>query len=232
MRSIRSSSPTRHCCDSAERAGGISLVVWTLTIIVAIKYALLVLPATMTAGGVFALYVFCINTRASRHCSALVADAGRRVAAGRWHDHTAISVLSAVEGLGVAAPCSRAIVPLDSAVVDAVCHPGTDMAWRVFGPIYLWFAAIAVLGAVQIRCIHRSGGFNPGVRAQLLRQLSFYPTLLILGPWFWCDRRRTLYADWATLVRVRFGSAVRIGLSGPAAQLPGQGAYMLGGVPA
>jgi len=43
-----------------------------------------------------------------------------------------------------------------------------------------------VLGAVQIR-LHPQilAAFNPVYALSFLRQLSFYPTLLILGPWFW-----------------------------------------------
>ena len=69
------------------------------------------------------------------------------------------------------------------AMLFAIQARGTSGIGRVFGPILiLWFAAIAVLGAVQIR-LHPQilAAFNPVYALSFLRQLSFYPTLLILG---------------------------------------------------
>jgi KUP system potassium uptake protein len=222
--------------------GGISLVVWTLTIIVAIKYALLVLPAHNDGeGGVFALYGL-LHQHKGRVVTVLLWSLmlGAGLLLGDGMITPAISVLSAVEGLGVAAPMlSRAIVPLTVlllAMLFAIQARGTSGIGRVFGPILiLWFAAIAVLGAVQIR-LHPQilAAFNPVYALSFLRQLSFYPTLLILGALVLVvTGGEALYADLG-----HFGARpIRIswfGLVYPALLLNylGQGAYMLGGVPA
>ena len=137
--------------------GGISLVVWTLTIIVSIKYAMLVLRAENDGeGGVFALYGL-LHRHRQRGMQlilpALILGAG--LLFGDGVITPAISVLSAVEGLRVAAPeLGRYVVPLTLVlltVLFAVQARGTAGIGRVFGPIMLaWFALITVLGGRQV----------------------------------------------------------------------------------
>ena len=73
----------------ADVLGGVSLVIWTITIIVAIKYAILVLRAQNDGeGGVFALYGL-LHERKKRGTThfAVVADAGGGTAVRRRHHH-------------------------------------------------------------------------------------------------------------------------------------------------
>ena len=98
-----------------DALGAVSLVVWTLTLIVAIKYSLLVLRAQNDGeGGVFALYGL-LHDRRDRRVRmllwALMVGAGLLIGDGMITP--AISVLSAVEGLGVAAPdLASAVIPV------------------------------------------------------------------------------------------------------------------------
>ena len=97
-----------------EVLGGVSLVLWTITVIVAIKYAILVLRAQNDGeGGLFALYGL-LHEHKKRGTTpllwALMLGAGLFSATG---DYPAISVVSAVEGLQVATPAlSDVIIPI------------------------------------------------------------------------------------------------------------------------
>ncbi len=98
--------------------GGVSLVIWTITIIVAIKYAILVLRAQNDGeGGVFALYGLLHEQR--RRGTTLLLWAlmlGAGLLFGDGIITPSISVLSAVEGLDVATPTlGNAVIPIPSA---------------------------------------------------------------------------------------------------------------------
>ena len=143
---------------TAEHAlGAVSLAIWSLTLIVAVQYPLLVLRAQNDGeGGVFALFGLLPDgpDRRARMLSwALIAGAGLLIGDGMITP--AISVLSAVEGLGVAMPSfAAAVIPITLGLLIAlfaVQFQGASAVGSVFGPIVLvWFAAIAALGAVQI----------------------------------------------------------------------------------
>ncbi len=169
--------------------GGISLVIWTITVIVAIKYALLVLRAQNDGeGGVFALYglLHPYKRRGTRLLLwSLMLGAG--LLFGDGIITPAISVLSAVEGLEIATPAfAGAIVPITVALLTllfALQYKGTAGIGAVFGPILLvWFVVIAVLGAGQIQ-LHPEvlAAFNPLHGLRFLRQAGTFETLLVLG---------------------------------------------------
>jgi KUP system potassium uptake protein len=137
--------------------GVLSLVVWTITLIVAVKYALLVLRAENDGeGGVFALYglVHPYKRRGAKVVLwALMLGAGLLFGDGMLTP--AISVLAAMEGLEVAAPAMAGwVVPGTIALLTLVFAfqwRGTAGIGAVFGPITMvWFVVIAGLGAMQI----------------------------------------------------------------------------------
>ena len=175
---------------TAEDAlGAVSLVIWTLTVIVAIKYALLVLRAQNDGeGGVFALYGL-LHDRKDRRARlllwALMVGAGLLIGDGMITP--AISVLSAVEGVGVAAPgLSSAVVPITLGLLIAlfaVQFKGASGVGSVFGPIVLvWFAAIAALGAAAIvQAPEILAAFNPAYGFLYLARVDFVGALMLLG---------------------------------------------------
>lgn len=221
--------------------GGISLVVWTLTIIVAFKYALLVLRAHNDGeGGVFALYGL-LHQHKSRVINvilwSLVLGAGLLLGDGIITP--AISVLSAVEGLRVATasfdqmvtPCTAVLLT----VLFAVQARGTSGIGRVFGPILIgWFVTIAVLGVAQIHAHPQIlAAFNPLYGIAFLRHAGLHAALLILGALMLVvTGGEALYADLG-----HFGPRpIRtswFGLVYPALLLNylGQGAFLLGDAP-
>ena len=141
--------------------GLISMIVWSVTIIVTIKYVLLVLRADNDGeGGILALITL-IRRRAvagSNRTKFLLAGLGIFGASLFFGDSMitpAISVLSAVEGLKVVQPSlENLIVPITAVIIIvlfATQRLGTARVGRVFGPVMIaWFL---VIGAAGIRGI-------------------------------------------------------------------------------
>jgi KUP system potassium uptake protein len=221
--------------------GGISLVIWTITVIVAIKYAIFVLRAQNDGeGGVFALYglLHAYKRRGTRFLLwSLMLGAG--LLFGDGFITPAISVLSAVEGLEVATPAlADMVIPITVlllTVLFAVQFNGTSGIGRVFGPILLvWFVVIAGLGVVQIG--HHPEilvAFNPILGARFLWRAGSYEALLVLGALMLVvTGGEAMYADLghfgASPIRTSWFAAVY-----PALLLNylGQGAYLLSGAP-
>ncbi len=225
----------------ADVLGGVSLVIWTITIIVAIKYAILVLRAQNDGeGGVFALYGLLHEQR--RRGTTLLLWAlmlGAGLLFGDGIITPSISVLSAVEGLDVATPTlGNAVIPITIGLLTglfAIQFKGTAGIGIVFGPVLIvWFAAIAVLGVVQIQ--HHPdilAAFNPLYGLTYLHRAGFFDTLLILGALMLVvTGGEAMYADLghfgAQPIRASWFAVVF-----PALLLNylGQGAYVLSGAP-
>ncbi len=173
---------------AADVIGGVSLVIWTITVIVAIKYALLVLRAQNDGeGGVFALYGLLHDNK--KRATTLLLWAlmlGAGLLFGDGMITPAISVLSAVEGLQVATPgLASLIVPVTVGLLTAlflIQFKGASGIGVIFGPILaLWFVAIAVLGTRQI-VVHPDilAAFNPLYGLQFLHRAGLFDTLLDL----------------------------------------------------
>jgi len=140
--------------------GVLSLVFWTLTIVISLKYVLLILRADNNGeGGLIAMLA--LATQAVRGRPRLrrtlmtVGLFGTAVFYGDGVITPAISVLSAVEGLEVAAPALHEwVIPLTLIVLTglfAVQRYGTGGIGRLFGPITLvWFVALVALGLPHI----------------------------------------------------------------------------------
>jgi KUP system potassium uptake protein len=136
--------------------GGLSLVFWSLVIVVSAKYVLFIMRADNKGeGGIMALMA--LAQRSVRQLPRLVpvvAILGIFGAALFYGDGVitpAISVLSAVEGLEVAAPSlSHLVVPLTLLIIvalSALQRHGTARIGAVFGPVcVVWFVSIALLG--------------------------------------------------------------------------------------
>jgi len=146
--------------NAANLLGVVSLIVWGLIIIISLKYVTLILRADNHGeGGIMALMVLALSSvsKASRWYFP-VTVMGLFGAALFYGDSVitpAISVLSAIEGLEIAAPALRPyIVPLAVAILLGLYmlqSRGTAHIGRWFGPIMLvWFFVLAVMGLVNI----------------------------------------------------------------------------------
>ena len=140
--------------------GVLSLVFWSLTIVVTLKYLTFIMLADNRGeGGIFALLALVPGREkiSRRIYSAIVfaALAGAALLYGDGFITPAISVLSAVEGLEVAtSAASNLVVPITCVILFALFlfqRHGTHGIGRVFGPVMLvWFASIGLLGMIHI----------------------------------------------------------------------------------
>ena len=221
--------------------GTVSLVVWTITVVVLLKYLLLVIRADNDGeGGTFALYALCHKHR-KRGIGfllwLLMLAAG--LLFGEGTITPAISVLSAVEGLTAVAPVfSSWVVPLAIAILTVLFvlqRKGTKKVGAVFGPIIvLWFCAIAALGLAQVT--EERGilaALDPLRGLALLSRLGWTGSLHLLGGVVLViTGGEAIYADMGHFGRtpIRLGG---IALAYPALLLSylGQGAYLLRAVP-
>ena len=140
--------------------GIVSLIFWSLIIVISIKYAALIMRADNRGeGGILALLALVSPRRAKqsrrRAIMVMIGLVGATLLYGDGAITPAISVLSAIEGIKVYAPhLEHAVVPLTVAillVLFAIQHRGTAFIGRIFGPIMLiWFVAIGILGILGI----------------------------------------------------------------------------------
>jgi KUP system potassium uptake protein len=140
--------------------GVISLIFWSVTLVVSLKYVAFILRADNDGeGGVMALAALARQATQDRGRLVAVALLLGVVGASLFYGDSvitpAISVLSAVEGLKVASPdLSGAVLPIGIAilvVLFVVQRFGTHQVGRLFGPIMvIWFVVLAVLGVPEI----------------------------------------------------------------------------------
>jgi KUP system potassium uptake protein len=159
--------------------GVLSLVFWTLTVIVSIKYVVLILRADNHGeGGLIAMLALAsqaVKDRpALRRRLLFVGIFGTAIFFGDGVITPAISVLSAVEGLKVAAPGLHTyVVPITLVVLTGLFmfqRHGTERVGSLFGPVMaVWFVVIALLGLLHI-------GDNPAI----LKALSPHFALIFL----------------------------------------------------
>lgn len=143
----------------ARVLGALSLVFWTLTLIVSVKYVAIVMRADNEGeGGIMALAALAVAV-VRRHRSASIIMVFGVVGAALFYGDgmitPAISVLSAVEGLEVGAPMLASyVVPIALVLLVGlftIQRFGTHRVGAVFGPTMLvWFVILAVLGLVSL----------------------------------------------------------------------------------
>jgi KUP system potassium uptake protein len=148
--------------DGLERweiLGVLSLIFWSLILVVTVKYILLVLRADNRGeGGILALMALALRVARSDRSRRFVAVVGVIGAALFFGDGIitpAVSVLSAVEGLKIVSPAfDGAVIPISLAILVAlflVQYRGTHGLGRIFGPITaLWFVSLGILGLIEL----------------------------------------------------------------------------------
>ncbi|HUJ12393.1 MAG TPA: potassium transporter Kup [Thermoanaerobaculia bacterium] len=142
----------------ANVLGTLSLIIWSLVVIISIKYLALVMRADNRGeGGILALMSL-VGARGDRRRRFVLVSLGLFGAALLYGDGMitpAISVLSAIEGIEVATPVfTPYVVPITVIVLVAlfvVQRFGTARVGAAFGPVMgLWFVVIALLGIWHI----------------------------------------------------------------------------------
>jgi KUP system potassium uptake protein len=193
----------------ANVLGLLSLVFWSLTLVVVVKYLVFVLAADNNGeGGVLALMALVAprnddktRPRRSRVAMVYLGLFGAALLYGDGMITPAISVLSAVEGLEVATPhLAHFVVPLTCVilvVLFAVQRRGTGGIGAIFGPVMMvWFASLAVAGMPAI--IRRPEvlvAFSPLYAARFFAAHGLHG-FLVLGSVVLCvTGGEALYAD-------------------------------------
>jgi KUP system potassium uptake protein len=156
------------CLGLAHSKGGLddvlgicSLLFWTLVIVVCVKYVTFIMRVDHEGeGGILALLALAAPPRAfgatiKAGLLTLVVIVGGSMMMGDGVITPAISVISAVEGIGIVSSAFEPyVVPISLVVIVALFalqRGGTEKVGRVFGPVMvLWFLAIGVLGARAI----------------------------------------------------------------------------------
>lgn len=193
MKAIIGSTPI----NSDYVLGGLSCIVWTLTLQTTIKYVLLTLRADNNGeGGIFALYTLVRRTKKKWLLFPAIVGGSMLLADGIITPP--ISVASAVEGLRVFNKDINTI-PIVIGIIAflfLIQQFGSKLVGRFFGPIMLvWFSMLAVLGVAQLLD-------NPGVLKALSPHYAFnmlteHPSsLALLGAVFLCTTgAEALYSD-------------------------------------
>jgi KUP system potassium uptake protein len=140
--------------------GVISLIFWAVTSVVSVKYVTFIMRAGNDGeGGIMALIALVqgvsLKGRASKAALVALGIFGAALFYGDGMITPAISVLSAVEGLEVAAPgLESLVVPIALGVLMvlfAIQRFGTGAVGRLFGPVMaLWFTVLAVSGLAEV----------------------------------------------------------------------------------
>ena len=192
--------------DASTVLGLLSLIFWSLAIVVSVKYLAVIMRADNHGeGGILSLVALVQQRFGTAEPWARRAVALGVLGAALFYCDAlitpAISVLSAVEGLEILNPdFARAVIPVTLGVIVAlfaIQRRGTERVGRMFGPIMiLWFVALAVLGAMEI--VHAPqvlAAVNPWYA---LRLFGAHPglSLVILGAVFLVvTGAEALYAD-------------------------------------
>ena len=146
--------------NHANVLGVLSLLVWSLILIVSLKYLTFIMKADNDGeGGILSLMALIVGQAREngreRWVLAAIGLFGASVLLGEAMITPAISVLSAAEGLQIIAPAfSDMVIPVTVVILAGLFlfqHNGTARLGALFGPIILlWFATLALLGTIEI----------------------------------------------------------------------------------
>ena len=206
---------TGNSVSTEEVLGVLSLIVWALIIVVALKYCVFVMRADNRGeGGILALTALVTGTlpddeqpsRPARpgHVTAALLICGLFGGALLYGDGIltpSISVLSAIEGIKVAAPSfGHLVLPIAVIVLIGLflLQPvGTDAIGKLFGPImFTWFLVIGVLGAIALS--HHPevlAAIDPRHGIRFLGQHHWHSLAVLGGVFLALTGAEALYAD-------------------------------------
>ena len=192
--------------DNDHVLGVLSLIFWSLTLVVTIKYAIFIMRADNKGeGGIMALMTLALHgSHDNPGRMKLIVTLGLLGATLFYGDSIitpAISVLSAVEGLQVIAPpLEKYVLPITIAVLSLlfiIQARGTGAVGKIFAPVMcLWFVVLAVLGVVNI--LHNTSvlmAINPYYAVHVLWELGFKGFLIMGAVVLAITGAEALYAD-------------------------------------
>jgi KUP system potassium uptake protein len=186
--------------------GVMSLIVWSLVLIISVKYLIFVLRAeNQGEGGILALTALAtpikILSRTERRWIVVLGIFGAALLYGDGIITPAITVLSAVEGLNVATPLfEHYVIPITIVILVGlflIQSRGTAKVGTLFGPVMvLWFLAIAVLGIMQaVRHPSVFGAVNPLHAFRFFAGNGWHGFLILGSVFLVVTGGEALYAD-------------------------------------
>jgi KUP system potassium uptake protein len=188
---------------SMEIIGLISLMIWTLTVIVTIKYVLFLLRADNDGEGgtlsLLALLTKCAGGH--RAVLMLLGLIGAALFLGDAMITPALSVLSAVEGLKLVTPAFEdAVLPISVAILIglfAIQSKGTGAVAKFFGPITaVWFIVMGAAGAMHIADDYSIlMAFNPWYAIQFMLREGYVGVIVLGAVFLTVTGAEALYAD-------------------------------------
>jgi KUP system potassium uptake protein len=186
--------------------GVLSLIFWSLTLVVTIKYAIFIMRADNKGeGGIMALMTLALHgSRDNPARMRFIVTIGLLGATLFYGDSIitpAISVLSAVEGLQVIAPkLEHFVLPITIAVLSAlfiIQERGTGAVGKIFAPVMcFWFACLGLMGATNI--VNNPSvlmAVNPYYAVHLLWELGWHGFLIMGAIVLAITGAEALYAD-------------------------------------
>lgn len=192
--------------DIAHVLGALSLIFWSLTLVVTTKYAIFIMRADNKGeGGIMALLALALQTAKNNpHKARFIITTGLIGAVLFYGDSIitpAISVLSAVEGLQLIAPkLQEYVLPVTLFVLGglfAIQARGTEKVGKLFAPIMcIWFLVLAVLGIVNVvQHPEVLMAVNPYYAVHLLLELGWKGFLIMGSVVLAITGAEALYAD-------------------------------------
>jgi KUP system potassium uptake protein len=186
-----------------EIIGIISLMIWTLTIIVTIKYVLFLLRADNHGeGGTLSLLAMLMKTAGGNKAVLMMLGLiGAALFLGDAMITPALSVLSAVEGLKLVTPAlSEAVLPISIVILIglfAIQSQGTGLVARFFGPITLvWFIVMGAGGIAHISDdLSILKAFNPLYAVTFMLDEHFVGVVVLGAVFLTVTGAEALYAD-------------------------------------
>ncbi|VVD89453.1 potassium transporter Kup [Pandoraea communis] len=186
--------------------GIISLIFWALVIVVSLKYVLFVMRADNRGeGGVLALMALSLRSvRSGSRWASVLMMLGMFGACMFYGDAVitpAISVMSAVEGLEIAAPSlSRFVLPITIViliVLFSMQKSGTAKVGRLFGPVMVtWFVILGVLGVYNIVAAPEiMKAINPYYGIHFIRTHALQAYIVLGSVFLVLTGAEALYAD-------------------------------------
>jgi KUP system potassium uptake protein len=218
--------------------GILSLIFWSLIMVISVKYIAVMLKADNRGeGGVLALSTLLAGVTHNWKMWTPIAAMGLLGAALFFGDGIltpAISVLSAVEGLSIAAPqLNTFVIPATLIVLIFLFgaqRKGTGTVGRVFGPIMiLWFLTIGLLGLLKILQIPRvMQAINPLYAIEFFKNNGWQGFVALSAVFLAVTGGEALYADMGHFGRMPIRNAwLRLVLPALTLNYFGQGALLL-----
>ncbi len=199
--------------------GIISLLLWTLVVVVCVKYVGTLMRVDHEGeGGILALLALATPPRSFAmpikvEWLSLVVIGGAAMLFGDGMITPAISVISAVEGIGVSTQAATPyIVPISVAILAAlflIQWRGTESVGKLFGPVMvLWFIAIGIAGAASIvRAPQILAALDPRHALYFITHHGIFGFLVFGGIVLAITGVEALYADMSHFGRVPIATA-------------------------